>query len=484
MPASNLPVSSSSKRRNQKLPESHLTAINELQESLAVSAEQLKAITQGLTGEIKKSLAQDEGSVSIRPSWIFQIPNGDERGEYTIVDMTSSHLRICIVDLLDNKGDFDISQSNYKIAQDLKPGSDVWEYIADSVAEFHKLHHHDGKSQQHENYAGLTFNDPVSLENVNEGYLQTWTRGYDIGKFEGVEVAQKLEAALAKEKLPVTLSVVVSDTVGMLLASAYTDPAVRMSVMFGTGSSGAYFEDCGALSKCSNLSSLDPKTPLAVMCNWNDFDDDHKVLPKSKFDVALDKQSATPGKLAFEKLTAGPYQAELFRLILIDLCGGKSLIFKGQDLSKLRKPSALDAAFLGKIEADPFTNLFETQEAFESHLGITPNTHELILIRTIAELISTRAARLSASAVAAMCKRKGMTQCSVATDGSLLNKYPHFRERLAMALAEIFEWPESRKSDPIKLVPGEDGNGVGTALAAALTREHIKKGEKVGVRTK
>ena len=111
----------------------------------------------------------------------------------------------------------------------------------------------------------------------------------------------------------------------------------------------------------------------------------------------------------------------------------------------------------------------EVQSIFENKLHITTNSPERKLIRRLAELIGTRAARLSACGVAAICKKKGYTSCHVGADGSVFNKYPHFQERQAQALREIFNWGPEIKNDPIQVVPAEDGSGVGAALIAALT---------------
>ncbi len=121
---------------------------------------------------------------------------------------------------------------------------------------------------------------------------------------------------------------------------------------------------------------------------------------------------------------------------------------------------------------------------FQDKLGISPNMHELELIRKTAELIGTRAARLSACGVAAIAKKKGYETCHVGADGSVFNKYPHFKERGAQALREILDWPakKSRKEeDPIEILAAEDGSGVGAALIAALTLKRVKDGNLAGI---
>lgn len=109
---------------------------------------------------------------------------------------------------------------------------------------------------------------------------------------------------------------------------------------------------------------------------------------------------------------------------------------------------------------------------------------ELELIRRLAELIGTRAARLSACGVAAISKKKGYKECHVGADGSVFNKYPHFKQRGAVALREILDWPAKKKAsepDPIEILAAEDGSGVGAALIAALTLKRVKEGNLAGI---
>lgn len=106
------------------------------------------------------------------------------------------------------------------------------------------------------------------------------------------------------------------------------------------------------------------------------------------------------------------------------------------------------------------------------------------MIRRTAELIGTRAARLSACGVAAISKKKGYTSCHVGADGSVFNKYPHFKARGAQALREILDWPEKKdpnEEDPIEIMAAEDGSGVGAALIAALTLQRVKEGNLHGI---
>lgn len=121
---------------------------------------------------------------------------------------------------------------------------------------------------------------------------------------------------------------------------------------------------------------------------------------------------------------------------------------------------------------------------FANKLQIQVTAPELELIRRLAELIGTRAARLSACGVAAICKKKNLKNCHVGADGSVFNKYPHFKARGAQALKEILDWPDKtdpKAEDPVEILAAEDGSGVGAALIAALTLKRAQNGNMAGI---
>ncbi|KAL9101603.1 MAG: hypothetical protein Q9187_009223, partial [Circinaria calcarea] len=316
---------------------------------------------------------------------------------------------------------------------------------------------------------------------IDHGVLQRWTKGFDIEGVEGHDVVPPFEEALAKRGLPVKLTALINDTVGTLVASAYTDDAMRIGSIFGTGCNSAYYENCGSIPKLAHY-NLPPDMPMAINCEYGAFDNEHLVLPRTPYDVIVDRDSPRPGQQSYEKMVAGLYLGELFRLALVDLHENKSVrVFEGQDISKLKRAYTLDSSFLSMIEEDPYENLSETHDLFVRELGITANKPELELSRRLAELIGTRAARLSACGVAAICIKMKYESCHVGADGSVFNKYPHFKARGAQALREILDWPKGKK-DLVDIRAAEDGSGVGAALIAALTIKRVKEGNVVGIR--
>lgn len=150
--------------------------------------------------------------------------------------------------------------------------------------------------------------------------------------------------------VPIKLTALINDTTGTLIASAYTDDKMKIGAIFGTGCNAAYMEDCGSIPKLAHM-NLPPDTPMAINCEYGAFDNEHVVLPRNKYDVIIDKESPRPGQQSFEKMIAGLYLGELFRLVCLDLHNNPDVnIFGEQDVGKLQKPYTLDASFLSAIE--------------------------------------------------------------------------------------------------------------------------------------
>jgi hexokinase len=423
----------------------------------------------------------------MNPTWVIGYPTGDESGTFLALDIGGTNLRVCEVELVDEKGQFEIYQSKYRLPDSIKVGhgEQLWDYMAECVKGF-LLANHDEEdlSKLGEIPLGFTFSYPCEQNAIDHGILQRWTKGFDIDDVEGHDVVPLFEAALERKGVPAKIVALVNDTTGTLIASAYTDDQTRIGCIFGTGCNAAYMEEAGCIPKLAHL-KLDPTLPIAINCEWGAFDNEKLVLPRTKYDAHIDETSPRVGQQLFEKMVAGLYLGEIFRLVLIDLHNRPDVhLFAYQNISKLETPFSLDASILSEVELDPWENLMEVQALFEQRLGIDTTEPERKLIRRLAELIGTRAARLSACGVAAICKKKNYQSCHVGADGSVFNKYPHFPERQAAALRELFGWGPEVKTDPIQVVPAEDGSGVGAALIAALTLKRIKQGIIAGVSKK
>lgn len=312
----------------------------------------------------------------MNPTWCLGYPDGYETGTFLALDMGGTNLRVCEIRLPEGKGEFDVTQSKYRMPEELKTGSsdELWEYIADCLQQFIEYHHEGEKLDQLP--LGFTFSYPCTQDYIDHGVLQRWTKGFDISGVEGEDVVPPFEKALKERGVPIKLTALINDTTGTLIASHYTDDQMQIGCIFGTGCNAAYMEHCGEIPKLAHL-NLPPDMPMAINCEYGAFDNEHKVLPRTKYDIIIDKESPRPGQQTFEKMIAGLYLGEVFRLVLLDLIeNSKVKLFDGQQTDKLKKAYCLDASFLSAIEEDPYVSIPVGQRHWTQSLTLWPGKLE------------------------------------------------------------------------------------------------------------
>lgn len=131
-------------------------------------------------------------------TWCMGFPNGDEQGTFLALDMGGTNLRVCEIRLTDRKGAFDITQSKYRLPDELRTGTsdELWEYIADCLQQFLETHHENEELSHLP--LGFTFSYPATQDYIDHGILQRWTKGFDIEGVEGQDVVPMLENVLKK----------------------------------------------------------------------------------------------------------------------------------------------------------------------------------------------------------------------------------------------------------------------------------------------
>ncbi|KAF2204114.1 putative hexokinase HXK1 [Delitschia confertaspora ATCC 74209] len=456
------------------LPPELEDVLSKLDQEFWVPTEKLHSIVEHFIEEMEEGLSTGE-PIPMNITWVHSLPTGDEKGTFLALDLGGTNLRVCKIDLQGNGGKHSIDQAKYKLPPELKTGNanELWNHVADALAQF--MEEKKLGAEYHERNPvplGFTFSYPATQDRIDHGVLQTWTKGFDIDGVEGHNAAAQLREAITARDLPIKLVALINDTVGAMVASAYSDPETIIGGIFGTGCNAAYMEDCKSIPKLK--ADLPRDSKMAINCEYGAFDNRHRVLPRTKYDEQIDEESPRPGEQTFEKLSAGLYLGEIFRLALVDLVE-RGLIFKDQDTAKLKKPYEIDTGFLSQIEDDESTHLTTTRDLFQSTLSLSPSEPEIELVRRLAEVIAMRGARLCACGVAAICKKKRIQKGHVAADGSVANKHPKFKKRWAEAMAEILGWEEGRMEDPIVLTSAEDGSGLGAAVIAAM--ELKRRGE-------
>ncbi|KAK6430316.1 hexokinase, partial [Oleoguttula sp. CCFEE 5521] len=249
------------------MPGSMVEEIKRLEQLFTVDTKKLKAITDHFISELDKGLSKEGGSIPMNPTWCMGFPTGYETGTFLALDMGGTNLRVCEINLPEEKGEFDIIQSKYRMPEELKTGNadELWGYVADCLQQFIEYHHEGEKLDKLP--LGFTFSYPATQEYIDHGILQRWTKGFDIDGVEGKDVVPPFEAALEERGVPIKLTALINDTTGTLIASAYTDSEMKIGCIFGTGCNAAYMETCGNVGKLAHM-NLDPDLEIAINCEW------------------------------------------------------------------------------------------------------------------------------------------------------------------------------------------------------------------------
>ncbi|KAJ2928462.1 hypothetical protein H1R20_g8636, partial [Candolleomyces eurysporus] len=406
------------------------------------------------------------------PTFVFGWPSGDELGDYLAIDLGGTNLRVCLVNL-QGKGKFEVTQSKYRLSEEQKQddGQKLFDFCAESLKTFIDTNSGEGGLIQvipgQKLPLGFTFSYPCKQERIDSGILIRWTKGFGAANTEGEDVAAMFQKSLDKFELPVTLTALINDTTGTLIASRYVNPTTKIACIFGTGCNAAYMEHIKDIPKIKDL-GLPDNVDMAINCEWGAFDSfEHEHLPRSKYDVIIDEASNKPGEQAFEKLISGRYLGEIMRLVICELIDD-GILFLGQNTYKVEVANALDTALLSLMESDPTDELLMIIGIFSHFFALETTLAERQFLRAIARLIGRRAARLSACGIGALVGKMGYLEdgCAVGCDGSLYNKYPGFAGRILEGLIDIF----GEKASNIRTHHAEDGSGVGSAIIAAMTK--------------
>ncbi|SYW78097.1 probable hexokinase [Ustilago bromivora] len=454
--------------------------LERFQKLFTITPQRLRMITDRFVGVLEQGLQKPGQTVSMLPAYVFGWPSGDELGSYLVLDLGGTNLRVCHV-VLKGAGKFEITQSKFRLTEEQKQteGQKLFDFCADCLGTFIRDHFGDqnGNVILEEDLAlGFTFSYPMEQESIDHGKLVRWTKGFGNPNTEGRDCAAMFRKSLAKYKLPVKLVSIINDTTGTLIASNYVNHETRIACIFGTGCNAAYMERLKEMPKIKHL-GLPEDEEMAVNCEYGAFDSfkhEHMAEIRTKYDEHIDLGSNKPHEQSYEKMIAGLYLGEIFRLCICDLID-EGVLFLGQNTYKLEKTNAFDTAFLSLIEADPTDELLTIAGLFTHFFGIDTTIEERQFFSKLAKLIGTRSARLSSCGIAALVTKMGYLDkgCGVGCDGSLYSKYPGFPDRLHQALEDIF----GDKGRNIKTYQAEDGSGVGSAIIAAMTKARKEQGK-------
>jgi len=429
--------------------------IRNIEKSFEFSDIELKKIIKDFQSEMFLGLSGQKSSLKMIPAFVDR-PTGAEKGRLIALDLGGTNFRILELLLLGRGKAVKVKEKKYLLPQNCILGTSVelFGFIAQKIKDF--------SSEGENKLLGFTFSFPVKQTSINSGILLHWTKGFAVRGVEGKDVVYLLEKALqAKGIGNIKVSALANDTVGTLVARAYSDHDCDVGVIWGTGTNACYRE---YLSKILKYKVDDKAGGMIVNIEWGNFN----KLKSSLYDLILDQASINPGFQMLEKMVSGMYQGELVRLIILDLIR-LNFLFDVKSEKVFVRPTSFKTEYMSLIEADKTLNLTATLKLLKD-LGVNESRPEdRLSVQKVCNIVSLRAAKISAAVLIAVIQKIDpgiFCKHTVAADGSVFERHPKFSQNVNKTIKGILK----RKSRNIKIVLTKDGSGTGAAIIAALGR--------------
>lgn len=446
----------------------------------------LHSCSERLQEEYKQKL--QDSDISMLPSFISTLPTGHERGTFLALDVGGSNFRLALVVLTGRDGGKSMHvkrTQTFSIDARVRSlrGETFFEWIADRIQDMLEIDKHESDGGAEPLSMGLAWSFPIKQTSAKSGELLKMGKGFaaTIG-VQGQDLAELIMRPCRQRGLNVQLQSTINDSEASLLAQAYRNSTTRMSLILGTGTNAAALlpVDILAKDKFGQRSEQWYSGAERVIVNTELSMHGKTVWPCSTWDDQLNRDHELPDFQPLEHLVGGRYLGEIVRLILVQAVE-ESALFGGDMPTGLETPYTLDSGMLGAFECNPDRSMSEAGERFVSSFPTckAPTMQELEHIHTICQLVTNRAAAFLATAVHALWALPSSSHgqngshsnhVTIASNGSILEKYPTFRERCQHFLDELAILSGAEEGT-IMLEMALDSSIYGAAVAAACINE-------------
>eukprot|EP00095_Tigriopus_kingsejongensis_P009058 maker-scaffold308_size214241-snap-gene-1.39 protein:Tk09058 transcript:maker-scaffold308_size214241-snap-gene-1.39-mRNA-1 annotation:"hypothetical protein CAEBREN_04775" len=182
-------------------------------------------------------------SLQCFPTFITQLPKGDERGRYLALDLGGTNFRVLFVELFGSPDrPPQIQAQRYPIPAGImsSSGEELFDHIARCMINFLGQIQLEACQVQ---ALGFTFSFPCQQKRVDSAVLTHWTKGFQCSGVVGEDVCALLRRSLDKHGLAgITISALVNDATGCLISCALTEPRCQVGIIVGTGCNACYVE--------------------------------------------------------------------------------------------------------------------------------------------------------------------------------------------------------------------------------------------------
>jgi hexokinase len=432
-----------------------------------------------------------ESEACMLPSYCHALPDGREEGTYVSLDVGGSTFRIALVELHGRHGQNPMvikHMESSKIDEQIRrlPGTEFFDWMANRIRA--TLEETKGVwSPDKPIPLGLAWSFPIEQTSHRGGKVQGMGKGFACAETTlGMDLGGLIEAACARKGLNVRVDAIVNDSSATLLSQAYLDPATSMALILGTGTNAAVYLPTASIGR-SKFGARDQSwydTAERVITNTEVSMFGKSILTETRWDELLNRQHPRPDFQPLEYMTTGRYLGELLRLIIVEAVETGEL-FDGIMPVILRESYSLDTEIMANLETDTTKTMKNSISTIKKAFGLkkAPSLKEVAFLRAAAESISYRASAYIAVAVHGLWALQkdtdinpttpnGTPRTSIACNGSVILKYPGFKDRSEGIIRQLVSNASSMGNDlnteQIVLVPTYEAAIFGAAVAVAL----------------
>ncbi|XP_063848049.1 hexokinase-2-like [Scylla paramamosain] len=403
-------------------------------------------------------------SLLMENTFIPQLLDGTECGEYLALDLGGTNFRVLYVVLKDGKF-VEENVDYFEVPRELRlgPGEDLFDFLAQCLSEFVQKRKLCGRNFK----LGFTFSFPMTQKSLDVGILVSWTKSFNCSGVVGQDAVSMLNKAIHKrDNLNIDVNAILNDTTGTLVMGSYLDHRCALGIIMGTGSNGAYIEKVERIEKWLGKH---PEKEMLVDIEWGAFGDNGVLdFIRTQWDNAVDEQSLLVHSYTFEKYYGGKYMGDLFREVLLTLAK-EGCLGKG-GVGKLATHGSITTTTVSTIEKESMEGEQATARKALEEAELEWEEEDLEVLKYVAGLVSYRGALLVSLLVGVLLQRMERPHCTVAIDGSLYRHHPRIRPLMEHLIAKF------APGHPFDLRQAHDGSGKGAALVAAIADRLHKNG--------
>ena len=261
--------------------------MRELEAAFEITSDDVATIAAAIGSEMQKGLEEDGQALKMIPSFVEQLPSGDETGDVFAIDLGGTNLRCLRVSLLGGRKIGKVDQRSTAIPQSVMKGHghELFDCIAQEFVRFvSDLCGDDCTTIQR--FVSFTFSFPVTQTALDNGRLICWTKGFDAAGVVGEDVVACLNDAFGRMDTAVRCSALINDTVGTLCSLHYEQDC-QMGIILGTGTNACYIERVDNISKLKTGATYANcqinGNVMVINTEWGAFDGDRAVLRYNEY---------------------------------------------------------------------------------------------------------------------------------------------------------------------------------------------------------